>query len=189
MGGERQGCQLPGAPRGDCGTQSRERNGVLRFMYNAAGDGERSIEAQGKPVQQWLPSLMLAPRQLGGMLGAVTEQLGRAIGRQLIDNLLTTILDTVQGRDGQLRQRDRAWNDLVSLPLPLRRDCFGQALGRDCQGTAHWRRGRLIVKGDAETVFSLDESDGRLSAGARNCQIRRFPPFVHLLEPSGTTRY
>ena len=123
-----------------------ERSSRLRDGDDAGRDGERRVEAEGRPVEELLPCLLLprGERRLVG--GPIADEVGLGIFRDLCDDALTASRDDVERDRGEPHHRHRFGTDLALLRLPFGGDRVGERARGNDEGLPRRGADRLAVE-------------------------------------------
>src|SRR6185437_2009398 len=153
------------------------------------GHLERRVVAQGRPVDERLPGFVLAARQLRRMAGAVADEIGAGITRDLRHHFRAPHRHQVDGGAGEAGERQLVELHLGALGAPFLGDRLGErgawhrerCLGRraqllaveaDAEGAAGGLDARLLVEAlhrcGASSAKGLDSS---LSSKPKNSQV------------------
>src|SRR5579862_319731 len=172
---------------GDGALERGEHRLALRNRRDAMGDREPRIVARLGPIEQALPRLVLAVHQLGRILGAITEQVGRRIFRNLGDHFRAPWHDAIDRRADETRERQGERLHRRTLSAPLVRDRLGERLRRNhelvlCRGPERLAielNGKAVGAGDRlcvaiEALHRSRTSSAKGSASSDSAKPKNF---------------
>ena len=137
--------------------------GRLRHMNaRPAASTKRAPSFVARPCEHRIPVPRLPRDQTRRRVGAIEQQIGAEIFRDLLRHRRRRIGDRVDDRVGEPRQRHRGRIDHVALRVPFRRDRFGERARRRGQRAARRRSHRLAVEQDREAAVASRRPPARL---------------------------
>ena len=103
------------------------------------------------PRQHRIPRRGLLFDKAGRVAGPIADQIGSAVGRNLIYHFFPLWGDTVNHRCRRLHQGHIGWIYLLTLGVPLPSDCLGQRTGRQTQMRLCWSFDHPTIKKNGVT--------------------------------------